>query len=200
MPEYRSEGVFTTLLRVRRFKEVIPYLTGRVLDYGCGVGLLARHVPAARYLGVEPDRAVLEKARALSPMHRFLSSVDDGEHFETVVLLAVLEHVREPASFVGRLAGYLNDSAEAHLVITTPHPAYQSAYVVGARIGLFARSASEEHVGLLDRATVEKAGNVVGLSLVNYRRFLLGANQLFVFEKSPQHKRNALAGGRGVSH
>ena len=33
-----AEGLFSSFLRVRRMKAALPYLQGKVLDSGCGIG------------------------------------------------------------------------------------------------------------------------------------------------------------------
>ena len=53
-------------------------------------------------------------------------------------------------------------------------------------IGLFSKEASEEHEELNDRKNLEYAGRQAGLILVEFRRFLFGANQLGVFMRSTE--------------
>lgn len=183
MADQGAEGLLSPFLRRERFRKVIPYLNGKILDYGCGSGGLAKYVLSGQYHGVEPDPLSLQLARSRFPGHRFSSSIDEQERFETVVALAVVEHVDDPAKFLHRLATYLSDSPDARLIITTPHPSLRWIHAVGSILGLFSKHAYEEHVNLLDYAKMKAAGSRAGLRLVSYERFLLGANQLSVFEK-----------------
>lgn len=183
MADQGAEGFLSPWLRNRRFAAAQPYLRGRVLDVGCGSGALAARVAADRYLGIEVDSESLELARSRFPYHAFTSQLPAlDERFDTVVALAVIEHVAAPSEFLERLAAHLRDAA-ARLVVTTPHPSMDWIHDAGSVIGLFSRHANEEHEALLDRESLTRAGTEANLRLISYRRFLLGANQIAVFQK-----------------
>lgn len=185
MADQGAEGLLSPFLRNKRFIAVRPFLKGRVLDYGCGSGGLAKIVPADCYLGIEIDRDCLQCARSLFPNHNFFSKLpENGDKFNTVVSLAVIEHVKNPVYFLQILADQLNDSSTARVVVTTPHPTVDWVHGMGARIGLFSKHANEEHEDLLDREKLEAAGSQAGLKLILYKRFLFGANQLAVFKRT----------------
>jgi SAM-dependent methyltransferase len=183
MADQGAEGLLSPFLRRQRFKSASPFLRGRILDVGCGSGGLAELVDPASYVGVEVDEISLNSAKHNYPNHSFrsdLPSVD--EKFDTVVSLAVIEHVPEPAIFLNSLSQYLKDDEFARIIITTPHPAVDWIHDIGARIGLFSKHANEEHEELLDKEKIYEIGKESGLTLVNYHRFLFGGNQLAVFQ------------------
>ena len=182
MADQGSEGLLSPWLRRRRIEAALPYLEGRVLDVGCGSGALAEYVAADRYCGVDIDAASLALARAKYPDHEFREALEDaGGGFDTVVSLAVIEHVPDAAGFLAELKARLRGESAGRIVITTPRPAVDWIHTAGAAIGLFSGHASEEHEELLDRPDLERAGEASGLSLETYRRFLCAANQLAVF-------------------
>lgn len=184
MADQGAEGLLSPYLRKQRFLAAAPYLRGRVLDFGCGSGGLAALIDHDRYLGVEIDSLSLELAQRRFAAHRFMSGLPDpSEKFDTVVLLAVIEHVDEPAALLGQLAGYLTDAGSGRIVVTTPHPSVEWVHEYGAAMGLFSKHAGEEHKDLLDRAKLEQAGRQAGLALMSYSRFLLGANQIAIYAK-----------------
>lgn len=183
MADQGAEGLLSPFLRKERFRKVIPYLKGKILDYGCGSGGLARYVLPELYNGFEPDPVSLKIARSRFPGHKFLSCPDEQDRFDTVVALAVLEHADNPVEFLCRLSAYLDDSPDARLVLTTPHPSLNRIYAAGSKLSLFSKHAYKEHKSLLDYTKTKAAANSAGLRMVVYQRFLLGANQLFVFEK-----------------
>lgn len=189
MADQGTEGVLSPWLRNQRFSSVLPYLKGSVLDYGCGSGLLAQHVSPDNYLGVEPDDTSLKKARSVFPKHRFVSTVQEIERgFDSVVSLAVIEHVANASEFLRLLTSFSGDKKDSRIIITTPSPTFEWVHDIGAAMGLFSKHANEEHEELLDRPKLERAGTEVGLHLVVYRRFLFGANQIAVFEKAIDKK------------
>ena len=184
MADQGNEGLLSKWLRGKRMGAAARHLSGRVLDYGCGSGSLAAMVDSGRYFGVDRDQQSLQIARTSFPDHKF--SVEPPaaqEKFDTVVSLAVIEHVGDPVQFLANLAAYLSDRSGSRLVLTTPHPALEWAHDAGAAVGLFSRHANEEHEDLLDRGKLESVGKRCGLRLQHYNRFLWGANQLAVYTK-----------------
>jgi 2-polyprenyl-3-methyl-5-hydroxy-6-metoxy-1,4-benzoquinol methylase len=184
MADQGSEGLLSPYLRKKRLEAVAPYLRGMVLDFGCGVGALAAMVHADHYLGVEIDSMSLQQANLRFPTHCFASGLpNSSDKFDTIVALAVIEHVSDPAQFLRMLVAHLNDTPTSRIVVTTPHPLVNWIHNAGAAIGLFSKCANEEHEDLLDSAKLEIAGNQAGLKLVSYQHFLFGANQIAVYVK-----------------
>jgi 2-polyprenyl-3-methyl-5-hydroxy-6-metoxy-1,4-benzoquinol methylase len=139
------------------------------------------------YLGVDRDEAILEVARRRYPDHRFLKAHHpqdvDQDVFDTVVCLAVIEHVAAPAQLLSGLARLL--TKKGRLVVTTPHPSYEALYEFGVRLGLFSHTALHEHQDLIGPDQMRRICAEAGLSVVRYRRFLFLANQLFVVRPKP---------------
>jgi 2-polyprenyl-3-methyl-5-hydroxy-6-metoxy-1,4-benzoquinol methylase len=176
------DGYFSPFLRNQRMEAARPHIGGRVLDFGCGIGLVCDWVDEDRYVGVDVDARVLEFAKKRHPKARFLTpdAMDAiaGEKFDTVVGLAVIEHLPNPLGFLKDAAGSL--AKGGRIVLTTPNPALDWAHGLGARIGLFARESHDEHQSLMKRGQLTDAAGAAGLVLTDYRRFLFGANQLAV--------------------
>ena len=187
----QASGLLSPWLRRRRLEAAAPWLAGRVLDVGCGSGALAARVGADRYRGVDIDADSVALARAGYPSHRF-ESLEPGEHwnegdasagFDTVAMLAVIEHTAEPGELLRRAAAAL--APGGRIVLTTPAPALEWAHALGARVGLFSAAASEEHQSPIGRRRLNELARQAGLRVVHARRFLGGANQLFVLEPAP---------------
>lgn len=181
MSDQGTQGLLSPWLRQQRLQAAAPHVNGRVLDYGCGSGALAATVPAADYVGYDVDAASLQSARALHPSHSFVDAPPTGQSFDRVVSLAVIEHIPDPAGYLSQLASFARPGG--HIVLTTPNPKFDFLHHYGSMVGLFSHDAHEEHVSLLDREGLFALAGKVGLKVVEYRRFLFGANQLLVVAK-----------------
>ena len=171
-------GMLSYWLVRRRQQAAKPHLEGRVLDFGCGIGTLAEICDPAGYVGVDNDPNKIEIARRDLPNHRFYTSVPEGERFDTVAALAFIEHVDDPAAYVRRFAGFLEPGGK--IVLTTPHPSLEWIHTTGARIGIFSPAAHDEHEDLIDKARMQELLAGTHMRMADYRRFMFGANQLFV--------------------
>jgi len=184
MTDQGAEGLLSPYLRRKRIEAVAPWLNGRVLDFGCGTGLLAELLCTEKYVGVERDKISLQLAKSKFPQHYFISTLPSTvEKFDTVVALAVIEHVREPVRLLFMLAAFLGGSGSSRLVITTPHPSVDWIHRLGATFGVFSSHARDEHEGLLGRVRLIDIGIQAGLKLKSYSRFLFGANQIVIYSK-----------------
>lgn len=171
-------GVLSGMLRKRRFSIAGPYIRGRVLDFGSHHGPLTALCRPGAYLGVEHDAEFIATARALHPDFSFVTELPREVEFDTVVALAVIEHVPDPGGILKQLAAVL--APEGRVVLTTPHPHFEWIHTAGARVGLFSQHAHDDHEDLIDRAAMAGFAASAGLTIETYRRFLFGANQLFV--------------------
>lgn len=102
---FRRSITLPQKLAQKRYRNriVAGYVTGSVLDLGCGLGLLADLVGEQEYLGVDFSPVALQWAReyTANPNARFwqydiCALPEDMGTFDTVVLCEVLEHVEDP--------------------------------------------------------------------------------------------------------
>ena len=152
-----------------------------MLDVGSSSGALARHVSRDNYVGFEIDLASKEQARRDFPGHIFLDELP-SELFDTVVALAVVEHLSKPAVTVGEWTACTRPGGR--LVLTTPHRAFRWAHEAGAKMGLSSQVAADDHETLFTKSTLVAELRKLPLTLEHYRRFLFGMNQLFVFRRA----------------
>lgn len=186
-------GLLTRRVGDARLAAALPHLSegggGRVLDVGCGLTDLPARIPG--YVGCDRNPDVLAAQRERFPEKDFFewdiargaapAALVARAPFEGILLLAVLEHVPEPASVLARLSPLLSPSGR--LVATTPHPSGRWPLEAGAALGLLSSHAHDEHERLLGEADLGEAGRGAGLALILYRRFLFGMNQLAVFSR-----------------
>ncbi len=185
----QADGLLSPFLRERRMRIALLWMRGRVLDFGCGVGALAKYIPPSRYIGVDQDADSLNEAKTRFPDHRFEIVTDFSiwmarrhiEKFDTIVMLAVIEHLKKPQAILRNLSKML--TKKGRFVLTTPCPYFENLYTRGTKLGLFSKHANEEHETLVDFERMTTIAEECDLCVSIYKRFLLGANQLFVLTK-----------------
>lgn len=188
IPAGHSGALLSPLLETLRVRHAARWIEGQaVLDCGCGRGrLLSSLKNGVAYTGVDNDPELIAYLRQRHPEARFiqgdLTSLELAEEvFDSIAILAVIEHISSAESFIRRVASYLRPGGV--LVLTTPAPGFESLLHFGSRLGLFSRHAEEDHKRLLDRDALELIAHAGGLVPERHYRFLLGANQLLVARK-----------------
>jgi 2-polyprenyl-3-methyl-5-hydroxy-6-metoxy-1,4-benzoquinol methylase len=115
------------------FVGLLPDVAGRrVLDLGCGVGQLARHLAeagATEVVGVDLSERMLELARSkwAHPRVTYLrEAIEDvvypPDRFDLVVSSLAFHYVEDYPALVGRIARWLTPGGV--LVFSTEHPIY----------------------------------------------------------------------------
>lgn len=103
-------------------------LTARVLDVGCGNGVISRHLGRMGYdvLGIDVSDRTIEKARTIAPLPnvRFMKKsaeelVASGEKYDIVICSEVLEHLNDPGKLLKVL--YLTLEDRGKLIVTVPN-------------------------------------------------------------------------------
>ncbi|HNR33418.1 MAG TPA: methyltransferase domain-containing protein, partial [Candidatus Hydrogenedentes bacterium] len=120
------------------------------------------------------------------PDHTFLRKdldedlLDLGRQFDTVLLVAVIEHVFNQKHLMRQLVPLLKP--EGRLVVTSPTPfGNDVVHRIGAALGLFSKDAAHDHVVIYNKRRFLLLAREFGLMLETYCRFQCGCNQLAVF-------------------
>lgn len=152
------------LLQSYRFKMVRPYLIGDVMDFGGNKGELKRFVEG-RYLNVNYDHSVMENT-----------------HFDTIVCLAVIEHIEfdEVFKIFYKFKKILN--REGRIFLTTPTKMAKPVLEFWAFLGVIDRGSIVEHKHYWSKKEIYQLANETGFVIKRFKRFQLGFNQLAVFE------------------
>ncbi|MDV2502437.1 MAG: class I SAM-dependent methyltransferase [bacterium] len=146
--------------------------TGRVLDIGCGTGVLLSLFDQNRYSlqGVEINELCIKTARDLRGLNvdrTSLSSLrDGGKQYDVLLLVEVLEHLADPATFLADVASLASE--KALLVISTPNIDNLTFHWLGAKCPHFC---APIHLNFFSLATLRKILESVGFSVVEYSYF-----------------------------
>ena len=110
--------LLTPFLTQQRMKAIAPFLRGDVLDLACGFGkVIPLLKPGQDYLGVEGSPSFIQTLTNLYPGYRFivrdldLDELNLDRPFDTILLVAVIEHLEHPAHLVAQLPQYLRQAA-----------------------------------------------------------------------------------------
>ncbi len=182
MSDQISEGLFSPSLRKIRIQKAFPFIKGRVLDVGCGSGELAPFFSPEAYWGYDPDEQSITHAKGKFPQYQFSTSLPDPKQkFNSIVLLAVIEHLVDPAATMTLLHTYLVPSNKSSIILTTPTSFTSWIHYLGAHLGLFSLEADHEHKMLFNYGTLAKLADECDMELNHYSHFMLRLNQLAVF-------------------
>jgi SAM-dependent methyltransferase len=190
-----SHGETSTFDRHRlrlaaRFVRRVCAGRGRLLDVGCSTGAFLMEAVGEGMTdvsGIEPSPAAVAIARdrhGLDVQIGQAESFDGYRRFDIVTVLAVLEHLRDPARFLARLASQL--ASDAMLVFEVPDAdafgAYDDPGVVTEPFGEF----SLEHINFFGVDALRRLGAEAGLTLAAFETNRLqngGAALLVAFLK-----------------
>ncbi len=176
-------GLFSPLLRSARLNESKKHCQGIVLDYGCGTGEFSVFFDESGYVGVDSDCESVETARKRFPTKSFYVLEESGwrsRMFDTIVMCAVMEHLKDPEGVISGFRPLLN--VPGRIVITSPNPRFEFVHTIGSRLRVFSPEAANEHCTKIDSARIRSLTDKVGMRVVVDKHFLFGFNQCFVLE------------------
>jgi len=152
------------LLQKMRFKMVLPYLQGDVLDFGGNKGELSAHV-TGRYYNMNHDHSSLHTYRV-----------------DTIVMLAVLEHL-DPATVPDLFRTFKNLlDPGGRLILTTPARIAKPVLNTLAFLHLLDKENIAEHQHYWNAADIRTLAHSCGFKVTRHTTFQLGFNQLAVLE------------------
>ena len=152
------------ILQNARFKKVIPYLKGDVMDFGGNKGELRKFVKG-NYLVVNYDHSVMK-----------------GKTFDTIVALAIIEHIVFNEVFdIFRKFKQEHLKENGVIFLTTPAKISRPILELGAMIGIEKQNIAE-HKHYWTKGDIYSLAEKSGLTVEKYAQFQLGLNQMAIFK------------------
>lgn len=180
-------GLLSPLLQYIRIKKALPWIKyNRILDVGCSHGELLAYLPNnVDYIGIEGNTNYYRIAQKNNPKHLFINLYLDGDNSDklniperdTIVMLAILEHLHKPTETLINLKRYL--SKDGNIVITTPSNYAEKILKTGSRLKIFS-SEMDEHKNHFSKNDLFQICKMASFSIVHYSKFEFGLNHLIV--------------------
>jgi len=176
------------LLRAQRTRMALGGIEqplSAVLDIGCGDGYLLRLVDAGVRDGIDPtldndsDSAGIRLRTGSFPND--LARLGMLGPYDAIFAIAVFEHLTGEDLVSARAAIPELLAPGGRLAITVPHPLVDRILDVLMFLHLVDGQSVEEHHGFDPQCVLELQSGA--LKLVAHRRFQLGLNNLFLFER-----------------
>ena len=180
-----------------RLGKVGPFVRGDVLDLGCGTAEVAKRYgdQIDCYVGVDMRQNVIDKNKSDLPGCEFhCLRLDDANlhlsrQFDAILMVALIEHIFNQKLFFEQAAKHLKPNGS--ILITTPTPLGNDVvHRLGAQVGLFARSAADDHIVIYNKHRFHILASEVGLRLDHYETFEFGCNQFAILRKSTAAERH----------
>lgn len=176
---------FLRAWRTRVALRAVPAPLQAALDIGCGDAYLLSRVRAGQRTGIDPGlaEARIEAGIRLLP-GRFpddLAALSPDGPYDAIFALAVFEHLTDAdfAQARDRLPDLLRP--QGRLIVTVPHPLVDAILDLLLALRVIDGQAVHEHHGFEPARLLELGSE--RLRLMYRRRFQLGLNNLFVFER-----------------
>lgn len=175
------------LLQAWRIRAAAAYIPpgSRVLDIGCADGALGRLLRSRiqDYVGIDPEVSRPSHESGYS-LHRgwFPQDLPDTTPFDIIILLAVVEHF-EPEDLPCLAEGCVQMlRPSGRVILTTPSPSVDALLKLGVCLCMIDGMSLDQHHHF-DPKEVPPLFSSRGMRMRVCRRFQLGLNNLFVFDK-----------------
>ena len=187
-------GLLSNFLIQQRQNIVKPYLDKKknILDLGCGVfrwnNLLE---PVINYTGVDIETDIISFNKKHYPEYSFYQkNLDEEElslpqdNFDLVIMLAILEHLENPAIVLKEVRDTLKD--DGIVILSTPHPRGEDILEIGSKFKIFSQD-KHQHQPLFNREKIQGIAEQADLKIVEFQTFLFGFNQKVILSKKQEN-------------
>jgi 2-polyprenyl-6-hydroxyphenyl methylase / 3-demethylubiquinone-9 3-methyltransferase len=167
-------------LRLRYIEQVARLQEARILDVGCGGGILSEAMArsGARVLGIDLAQAVLDVAElhalesGLAVEYRALAAEElaaaQPGSFDLVTCMEMLEHVPDPAATLKALAALVKPGGDVIVSTLNRKPQAFAVAIIGAEyIARMLPRGTHEYLKFIRPSELARWGRDAGLSLID---------------------------------
>jgi 2-polyprenyl-6-hydroxyphenyl methylase/3-demethylubiquinone-9 3-methyltransferase len=165
-------------LRLRYIERAVPLEGRRILDVGCGGGILSEAMAraGARVLGIDLSKAVLDVAELhaleakVAAEYRLIAveqlAREQPAAFDLVTCMEMLEHVPDPAASVAALAASVKPGGDVIVSTLNRNPMSFAVAIVGAEyIARALPRGTHEYLKFIRPSELARWGRQAGLEL-----------------------------------
>jgi 2-polyprenyl-6-hydroxyphenyl methylase / 3-demethylubiquinone-9 3-methyltransferase len=165
-------------LRLRYIERAVPLENKRILDVGCGGGILSEAMAraGAQVLGIDLSRAVLDVAELhaleakVAAEYRLIPveqvAREQPAAFDLVTCMEMLEHVPDPAASVAALAASVKPGGDVIVSTLNRNPLSFAVAIVGAEyIARALPRGTHEYLKFIRPSELARWGRKAGLEL-----------------------------------
>ncbi len=183
-------GILSPLLKYIRIKKILKYIDkdASILDIGCDEAYILKYINNYNcYLGIDINSEIIKynkikysKMKKISfysmDIEQSIGNID--KKFDTVILTAVIEHLKDFYGLLSKLSDITTD--KAILIITTPAKVSDKILKIGAKIKIFSSESLDEHEQYFKKTDFKELEK---WELKYYSLFELFMNQLIILKK-----------------
>jgi len=176
-------------LQLQRFKRAKKYIRkgDSVLDIGCETGTFFEYIDdlISEGTGIDTvDYEYVPKTKVKTKLFKgyFPDVLESDQKFDVITMLAVLEHI-QPEDQTKVAEGVIKHlKKDGRLIITVPDKKVDNIIIALQKFGLVDAATLDEHYGY-DINKTESIFSSDDMKMVVWKKFQLGLNNLFVFQK-----------------
>jgi 2-polyprenyl-6-hydroxyphenyl methylase/3-demethylubiquinone-9 3-methyltransferase len=167
-------------LRLRYIETAVKLPGARVLDVGCGGGILSESMArsGARVLGIDLSRAVLDVAELhsleskVSVQYQLIAAADlaaaQPACFDLVTCMEMLEHVPDPAAMLGVLGRLARPAGDVIVSTLNRKPVAFAVAIIGAEyVARVLPRGTHEYLKFIRPSELARWGRAAGLILTD---------------------------------
>ena len=118
--KHTAERISVHTKAIQTYKDIQSYLWGnkKVLDIGCGSGVLVNKLTKQRYIAYGYDTALENIAYAKKHFYgNYYDQFPTDNEFDVITMVHVLEHIKQPLEYLKKVWDILAENGIIHIIV-----------------------------------------------------------------------------------